>query len=60
VIGRLPNGEGIVVTYKVAFDFRGNKSFQGKAAYQITVQDTDKQLIVTAGNFQILEMHALN
>jgi hypothetical protein len=57
VIGRLENGERIVVRFKIAFDMRGKKSAQGKAAYQVTVQDGGSQLVVTAVNFQILEFH---
>lgn len=57
VIGRLENGEGIVVRFKVAFNLRGEKTFQGKAAYQVTVQDNGNQLVITALNVQMLENH---
>jgi hypothetical protein len=57
VIGRLKNGEGIVVRFKLALDMRGKKSLQEKAAYQVTIQDSGNQLAVTALNIQILETH---
>jgi hypothetical protein len=59
VIGRLANGEGIIVRFKLAVDFRGKKSVLGRIAYQATIQDNGNQLAIAAVNFQILEMHLL-
>jgi hypothetical protein len=58
VLGRLENGEGIVVSCKVAFEFsNGRKRIEGKAAYQLTVEDNGNQLVVTTNSPQILELH---